>query len=179
MTNKTHGFSLGLLTIALTSGVISAIGQPAPARPPIPELKEGRQAPLCDSILAIKGTDTDGQGHLKVGQWLRFLGPIPNQGHMLVIPMNRSGPQAPPPHAWQPGTHVAFRTTPVQDPPPWKFFLTVPVLSPPDHPNVFDHHYVMTVKALDGGCPAPGSIDIDTLPEDDEIIDDHPGHANA
>jgi hypothetical protein len=178
VSNKAQTISAALLTTVLAGGITSACGQQSPAarageQSPAPTLTPGRQPPVCDVILEVNSTDPDGQGHLKMDQWLRFLGPIPNQGHMLVIPMDRQGVT---PHAWRPGTHVAYRTTPPQDPPPWKFFLEVPVLSPPEHTSIAQHKYTVTVNApLEEGCPR--HIRIETLPEDDEITDDHPGHA--
>jgi hypothetical protein len=68
----------------------------------------------------------------------------------------------------------------VQAPMPWMFFLKVGVHTPqePDkHPDEKAHQYVMTVNTLQDRCPR--SVRFDTMPHEDEIIDDHPGHANA
>jgi hypothetical protein len=170
--------ALALSAIVLACGAVNiASAQPAPRQPgqPPPQvLLPGRQPPLCDAILEIKSTDPAQAGHLKMGQWLRFLGPISPHGHMVVIPMDKTGA---PPHAWRPGAHVAYRLPPTQGPVPWQFFLKVPVLSPPDHPGIEIHQYLMTVKTLEDRCPS--NVDFETLPHEDEIIDDHPGHANA
>lgn len=172
MNNKTQAFSAVLFTIVLAGGATSACGQPAA---PASQLQPGQQPPLCDVILAIKTADTAQNGHLKVGQWLRFMGPIPPQGHMIVIPVERPSPV--PPHAWRPGLFVASRFDTSQNP-PWVFVLSgVPVLSPPDHAQIRSHRYRMTVKTVERGCPR--NIDFDTMPHEDEITDDHPGHANA
>jgi hypothetical protein len=177
MNNNVRAFSavLSLIVLAVTAASAQAQRPSAPGtQPPAPTLNPGVQPPLCDVILRIRSTDPEERGHLKVTQWLRFIGPISPQGHMVVLPVEKNGV---PKHAWRPGLRVAIRTGDPEDPLPWMFILRVPVLSLPDHPGIEIHQYIMTVKALDDGCPS--NVDFDTLPHDDEIIDDHPGHANA
>lgn len=181
MANKQlRSLGTAFVALALSFGAVvpsSAQDNPRQARRvsvPPPTLNPGRQAPLCNVVLEVKATDPEANGHLKVGQRLQLMGPIPPQGHMLVSPTeNPMGP----PHEWRPGVHVAHRLGNAGDPLPWQFFLRVPVLSIPDHPQVEQHHYLMTVTAVDD-LRCPSNVEFDTLPHEGEIIDDHPGHAN-
>jgi hypothetical protein len=159
---------------ALTTAAFGQDTRNRSPRTPPPNLEVGPQVKPCDVIVEVDSTDPEQRGHLQVRQWIRLIGPIAPQGHMVVLPANNPNGPA---HHWRPGLFVAYRTGNPQGPPPWTFFVAVPVLSAPEHTTIERHHYVVTVNDVAAGCPS--DVDFDTLPHEGEIIDDHPGHAHS